>query len=340
MKELLALEPDVRILVRTDAPRFLFERESLPHCVLFPKRVDVGVLQDNSFVVKKKETLEAYHKLLSQQELDEETLFLKKEKPRLIVGDIPPLAFAAAAKNKIPSIALGNFSWDWILAPYAMEFPQHVFIVEEIRKAYSHANLLLRLPFHGDMSAFQKIKDVPLIARKAIRPRREILADLGLSPKEKRKIILFSFGKNDFAHISFTRSPELKNTLFISFQNPGGWKAENVLQIALDSPICFQDVVAASDAVVTKPGYGILSECLANRTPIVYTSRDDFVEYPILEAAIRESMPHQYISREDLFSGNWAAALEQLWQNRQPWKKIAVNGAQVAAKEIHQSATG
>ena len=107
-----------------------------------------------------------------------------------------------------------------------------------------------------------------------------------------------------------------------------------MLQIPLDSPLSFPDVVAASDAVVTKPGYGILSECLANRTPIVYTSRDDFVEYPILASAIKKSMPHQFIPRPKLFSGNWGATLERLWRQPRRWKKIAVNGAAVAAKII------
>ena len=30
------------------------------------------------------------------------------------VGDIPPLAFAAARRAGLPSVAVGNFSWDWI----------------------------------------------------------------------------------------------------------------------------------------------------------------------------------------------------------------------------------
>ena len=38
----------------------------------------------------------------------------------------------------------------------------------------------------------------------------------------------------------------------------------------------------AADVVVTKPGYGIIAECLANDTAIVYTSRGEFAEYDVL----------------------------------------------------------
>ena len=41
----------------------------------------------------------------------------------------------------------------------------------------------------------------------------------------------------------------------------------------------YEDLVAAVDVVVTKPGYGIIAECVANDTAIVYTSRGHFVEY-------------------------------------------------------------
>ena len=35
----------------------------------------------------------------------------------------------------------------------------------------------------------------------------------------------------------------------------------------------YEDLVAAVDVVLTKPGYGIVSECVANDTALLYTSR-------------------------------------------------------------------
>ncbi len=44
----------------------------------------------------------------------------------------------------------------------------------------------------------------------------------------------------------------------------------------------YEDVVRAVDVVVTKPGYGIIAECLANDTALLYTSRGHFIEYDVL----------------------------------------------------------
>ena len=46
----------------------------------------------------------------------------------------------------------------------------------------------------------------------------------------------------------------------------------------------YEDLVRAVDVVVTKPGYGIISECIANDTALLYTSRGHFVEYDVLVA--------------------------------------------------------
>ena len=37
------------------------------------------------------------------------------------MGDIPPLAFAAAAAAGVPAIALCNFTWDWIYGAYPLQ---------------------------------------------------------------------------------------------------------------------------------------------------------------------------------------------------------------------------
>ena len=51
----------------------------------------------------------------------------------------------------------------------------------------------------------------------------------------------------------------------------------------------YEDLVRAADVVVTKPGYGIIAECLANDTALLYTDRGRFIEYDVLVAAMRRS---------------------------------------------------
>jgi hypothetical protein len=44
----------------------------------------------------------------------------------------------------------------------------------------------------------------------------------------------------------------------------------------------FVDVIAAADVVVTKPGYGTVSELILNQVPSLWVSRPGFAEEPIL----------------------------------------------------------
>ena len=47
----------------------------------------------------------------------------------------------------------------------------------------------------------------------------------------------------------------------------------------------------AADVVLTKPGYGVIAECLANDAALVYTSRGRFLEYQVLVEALPRTRP-------------------------------------------------
>ena len=58
----------------------------------------------------------------------------------------------------------------------------------------------------------------------------------------------------------------------------------------------YEDLVAAVDVVMTKPGYGIIAECIAAGTAMLYTSRGEFREYDragARPAALRAQPVHQ-----------------------------------------------
>ena len=71
----------------------------------------------------------------------------------------------------------------------------------------------------------------------------------------------------------------------------------------------YEDLVAAADVVVTKPGFGIIAECIAARTPMLYTSRGDFREYDLLVREMPKNLRCRFITHADLFGGRWRDAL-------------------------------
>ena len=65
--------------------------------------------------------------------------------------------------------------------------------------------------------------------------------------------------------------------------------------------LTYQDVVAAADVVISKPGYGIVSECIANNTALVYTSRGRFAEYDVFVAEMPRVLRCRFLSQDDLW---------------------------------------
>ena len=107
--------PDLQFHVKSTAPyRFL---RDLPFPVSYENRaVDVGIVQKDSLEMSVEETLHACRNLHERMPalMEEELAYIKRERIRLILGDIPPLCFEIAARAAIPSVAIGNFTWNWI----------------------------------------------------------------------------------------------------------------------------------------------------------------------------------------------------------------------------------
>jgi hypothetical protein len=96
----------------------------------------------------------------------------------------------------------------------------------------------------------------------------------------------------------------------------------------------YEDLVRAADAVVTKPGYGIISDCVANGTAMLYTSRGRFAEYDVLVAEMPRVLRCRFIDLESLLAGRWHAALGELAASPPPPERPRTDGAEVVAALI------
>ncbi len=326
--------PDAQIRVRTPAPPWIFPvRESIE---VSPVQLDVGVVQRHSLTLDPAATLAAMAAIMENagSHVAREAEVLRAAGARVVVGDIPPLAFQAAERAGVPSLAITNFSWDWIYGAYLPEEPRFGPLIRSIAEAYASATLLLRLPFHGDLSAFPRRRDIPLIARRSKRSRAEVREALGLG---RGPVALLSFGGFGLAPIPVAQIARSRpGWTFLLTWIPQGPLPENVRP--LDAVrIRHEDLVLGADVVVTKPGYGIVAECLANGPRILYTSRGDFPEYPILEEAVRRHARSRYVSPADLLAGRIGDALDALLADERGFEALppeAFEGAAAAADAI------
>jgi L-arabinokinase len=103
--------------------------------------------------------------------------------------------------------------------------------------------------------------------------------------------------------------------------------------------IRYEDLVGAVDIVASKPGYGIISECAANGTALLYTDRGRFCEYEVLVREMPRYLESAFIAQDDLVAGRWGAAVSGLLARpRRP--PAPADGAAVAAAWISERLAG
>jgi L-arabinokinase len=98
----------------------------------------------------------------------------------------------------------------------------------------------------------------------------------------------------------------------------------------------YEDVVGAVDVVVTKPGYGIVTDALGARTRLVYTERGDFPEYEILVRELPALLPCAYVSNEDLRAGRLEKPIRSVLAQPFP-EPPDLSGAEKAADRLLDS---
>lgn len=337
LRILRSMAPEIEATIVSDIPDFLVVQNLGRHVPYRRRRIDIGLVQQDSIHFDLAATLSALQALQARSEeiIEEESHFLRSHSFKLVVADIPFLPFRASHACGIPSMGIGNFTWDWIYSMYAESDPQWQAIIDWIRQGYDLCDLLLQLPMHGDCSACPRRRDVPLVARKATRSRREVRKALGIGAHQPAYLI--AFGALDLNPSAMRSIEEIRDALFL-YKHPLRYTLKNGL--CLDPfDLSYADAVAAVDAVITKPGYGIVSDCLAHGTPMVYSDRGPFPEYPILVEAMRKELPVVFMPAEDLYSGRWEKAIREI-QALAPRKPTGrTDGAEACARMILERLT-
>uniref|UniRef100_A0A0A0KZ62 L-arabinokinase n=1 Tax=Cucumis sativus TaxID=3659 RepID=A0A0A0KZ62_CUCSA len=281
VRHLILAGHDVHVV--SGAPEFVFT-SAIQSPRLFIRKVllDCGAVQADALTVDRLASLEKYHETAVVPRasiLATEVEWLNSIKADLVVSDVVPVACRAAADAGIRSVCVTNFSWDFIYAEYVMAAGHyHRSIVWQIAEDYSHCEFLIRLPGYCPMPAFRDVVDVPLVVRRLHKQRKEVRKELEIG--EDTKLVILNFGGQPAGW-------KLKEEYL-----PPGWLClvcgaseteelpPNFIKLAKDAYT--PDLIAASDCMLGKIGYGTVSEALAYKLPFVFVRRDYFNEEPFL----------------------------------------------------------
>ena len=334
LREVRARDAGVPISIVCSAKTEPLYRRAIPGDLAFrPQACDVGLAQKSALVIDEEGTVAAWRRFQSgyADRLAREVRSLKERGARVVLGDVPPLAFDAAAEAGVPSIAIANFSWDWIYRHLASRQPDLHEAADAAAASYNRCGLLLELPFAGDLSAFPRRERVPLVARRPRHDRHETRKRLHLDGT----VALWSFGGlglPGFDARVLAHTPDV--TFVVSDDGPRPPNVRLVTARDMDAAsIEYVDLVAAADVVITKPGYGIVSDAIAAGTRMLYTDRGDFPEYPIMVREMGEWLPAEHVSNEALLGGELGDVLARLVARDVP-PPPRIDGAAIAAERI------
>lgn len=335
--------PHARIVVRSLVPAWFVARTLGQTVEAQACEADTGVVQIDSLRIDEgataQRTAEFYRDFPAR--VSAEAQVLSRLGATVVVGDIPPLAFAAAAEARVPSVAFANFTWDWILAAYPATQALAPGALRIMGDAYAQATLALRLPFHGGFERMgDVIRDLPLVARCSKVGRDEARRRLALDPV--RPVVLGSFGGHG-ARIPLdevARRYDL-TVLATDFETHGldvsstGGRLRCVGGDELERlELRYEDLVAAADVVVSKPGYGIVSECIANGASLLYTSRGRFAENDVMVAAMQRVLRCRFVEQDEVRAGRWQPHVDALLSQPPAAERMDAHGAPIAASAI------
>jgi L-arabinokinase len=330
-----ALPPYIDVVIISAVEKDFFKRSITREYTYKKKGFDVGCVQTDSLTVDVKRTLQACQKRYrkNQEILRNETALLRAEGVGLVITDSASFPLVLADSLNIPGILLASFTWVEIYRPYVRQHPDFASIINTMAQEYARATLHIRPPLCLDIAYGKQRIDVPLIAPKGRDIKNKLIASIGIFPSKYLAVLyLGSYG----LEVSFDNLAQYDNWHFVTFEPP---PLENPHYTLLERESWrYEDVVASSDAVIGKLGYGLLSTCMAAGVPLLYPGRTNFVEHTALNEAAQAWGGGISIADEDFYRLNLRAGLEKAIQEKP--KTVPSDGAQATAGIIATLATG
>ncbi len=336
-----ALPSSWEVVFKTNAPEWLFRKELARPYMHVASPLDIHPVHTTSYFIDPLGTFQhTQAKLQGLEDLvQNEVAWLRKSKVDVVIADIPPLAIHAAKCAGLPAFGVSNFTWDWIFKPL-LDGISGKQVIATMRNMTAQATANFRLPFSTPETFPGGSIESPLLVRSVRMSREEARKHYGLTVGTTYVLVTFGGIEGpvkslaplmDFQPLQFVsvakesgNGPPLEQGLFRHPEITNLW-------ILRRDDLYHPDLVNAIDAVVTKPGYGILSECMATATPIILDARDDFREFMAVRATAERYPQMAIVDNAQMKRLDLGDPLAKVLNSpAQPWEG-GLNGAEFVA---------
>lgn len=253
-------------------------------------QTDVGyVLQHHSLQIDEIAIQEQVREYLNNlpQLVQQEVTYLEKLSTDMIISDITPMAFEVADQLHIASIGISNFTWH--TAYTSMLDPQ---ILKQLEVLYHKMDYFLALAGSVECNWGRNENVAFGFYSRNIKQEEVERIRRSLNPGGTKNIIFVPIGMKinlgDLSHLSLWNQP---NCIFVVSSNME-CSHPNVVRIE-PGYTEVQHYVAASDLVISKAGWGTVSEAIGSGIPLLLIQREGMNED---ENTIRYLLDKQYAS--------------------------------------------
>ena len=300
--------PEVRVTIRSTIPA-AWLAQHLDGSFDYLIEPDFGMAMAGTMHVLPQESIAAYQNIHKNwaERVDAGAAALATLKPTLLLSNISYLSLAAARQAKIPAIAFSAVNWADIFYQYCIDLPGAQIIWKQMVDAYASAELFLQ-PTPGmlmpSISNRRQVGPVAYIGRQ----RRDELHDrLGLS--SDILVVLLALGGIP-TNLSCASWPRLEDVRVVLGSKLESNHPDVISCDLLDFP--FIDLVRSSDVIITKPGYGLVTEAACNGTPLLLLPRKDWPETPAFVRWLRQHGRMLTLAEEKLHTGEFLSEVHAL----------------------------
>lgn len=328
------IQHGIQVYVGTAAPEKFFRNVAGYHHEYY----DIGMLQADALSFDVERTLKWYADFLTTRSdmIRREVDFIRDQGIRLVVADMPPIAFEIAEQAGIPSIAMTHFTWDWVYEHYMTDFPQFRYLIGLIREAYQRATLALQMqiPIPHEFDMFRLVEPIPLVHNPINRSRDAIRHEFGVP--DGWRMALLTMGGHDWGSSDIRALKKLREWIFLVM--PGAWDqvrdAPDRFRMIPNGYLDFHNLIAHADVVVGKAGGSTVAEVIGHQTPMLYTLQDNWREAALLDRSLQQYGAAKRIDLRAFTSGEWVAELEAFVDQEHSWVPVVRNGAEIASYRI------